>query len=679
MNIRRVLATAGAAVVLSSVAVFLPPSANAAPAAVDETPSVGIWYATWYQKLPNVDGVWIDHFGAGAENQFLADVNGDGRDDAVTFDRETGKWTVATLNGQIFGAPSVWLDGHGAGSDSQYMADVNGDGRDDAIIFFNSPVTGVGGEWYVALSTGSSFTNMGRWMEGAGVGTLSRDLADVNGDGKADICVFGTGNGRDGAWNCALSTGSAFGPSQPTWGTFGADDLYSLGYMLGDMNADGKADAVFYDKARGSIWQMLSTGSSFTGGTSNPLATGSVPAGAERYWVDDGNGDGYGDVFLWEATDGVLTTVEYNRAWDRLADVSTLRTGYADMSTPILTGDVIDDKYGWKSVVAVMPADGGSWLVQRLATATTNVNTWAGFGVGGAINYVPMQTQDGQPTNTFAQYDSGDPAVLAEHLTMFEQAEIDWLLMDETNNLNVDHGEILNRARDAAVALSERNETAEHKIRYAFAVGGIQFSGDPAVLEAEAKQTWQEFANDPEIGGDNYYMLDGKPLLVVFCGGAQFDAWQAYGDHQWTDHFTVRHSSGDGGQTGFYGWNLPQSGTTGNDEAMGVMPGWNNHIDPNVYPPVLRHEGRYYAENCWEKILAMSDKPRQVVINSFNEFAEDTGVEPVDSSAYAANRDYAQGYSLREPWYNSAGQLDPTMYWDMTVDYIHQLKHPNGV
>lgn len=673
MNIRHFLTGAVAVVTLCGLTSGLSPS-QAIGASSTQTPSVGIWYSTWYQKLPSVDGIWLTNLGANTENQFLADVNGDGLDDAVVFKKDTGAWTVALSTGTSLTAPTQWVTGHGSGSTQQFLADVNGDGLADAIVYFEGAVTGHGGEWYVALSTGSKFDTFSRWADGAGVGAAARQVADVTGDGKADIAVMATSDGYSGTWYVSVSTGSSFGAAV-NWGNFGGSALSGITFLFGDLNKDGKADAVYFDRALGSVWQMLSTGTSFNGGTSNPV-TG-FAAGSTRQWVTDGNGDGYADVYAWSSSgNGTLSAVEYNRAFDKLKDRSTLRTGYADANTKILFGKVIADKYHWSSIVSLMPANGGSWFVQRYATGTTNVNTWANFGAGGAMNQVPMRTNNTAYTNNFAQYDSGDPEVIKEHLALFDKAEIDWLLMDETNSLNVDHGEILNRARDVASALAVHNQTSSHTLRYAFAIGGIQFSGDPADIEAEAKQTWLEFANDPVIGGDNYYRVDGKPLLVVFCTGAQFQSWLNYSGKNWSNHFTVRQSAGSNG-TGFYGWQLPATGTTGTSEAMGVMPGWNNHVDPNVYVPVRRNDGLYYMLNCWRPILDLSAKPAQVVINSFNEFAEDTAIEPADTSAYQANRNYAQGYTLREPWYNTDGQLAPTMYWDMTVDYIHQLKHPD--
>ena len=46
---------------------------------------VGIWYSTWYAKVPSIPLTWISDFGVNSTNQFLSDLDLDGMDDAVTF------------------------------------------------------------------------------------------------------------------------------------------------------------------------------------------------------------------------------------------------------------------------------------------------------------------------------------------------------------------------------------------------------------------------------------------------------------------------------------------------------------------------------------------------------------------------------------------------------------------
>ncbi len=72
------------------------------------------------------------------------------------------------------------------------MGDVNGDGKADVVGFGNKGV-------YVSLSTGSAFGPATQWISNYGVlagkwtayDAYPRGVADVNGDGKADVVGFG--------------------------------------------------------------------------------------------------------------------------------------------------------------------------------------------------------------------------------------------------------------------------------------------------------------------------------------------------------------------------------------------------------------------------------------------------------------------------------------------------------
>merc|ERR1712134_131923 len=103
------------------------------------------------------------------------------------FSTGTG-FTASSLSLKAFGyTAGGWrVDKH-----PRYLADVNGDGMADIVGFANAGVR-------VSYSTGSGFTsstlvldafgyNAGGWR----VDKHPRHLADVNGDGMADIVGFG--------------------------------------------------------------------------------------------------------------------------------------------------------------------------------------------------------------------------------------------------------------------------------------------------------------------------------------------------------------------------------------------------------------------------------------------------------------------------------------------------------
>ncbi|WP_210316720.1 FG-GAP-like repeat-containing protein, partial [Bradyrhizobium sp. CIR3A] len=142
------------------------------------------------------------------------------------------------------------------------LADVNGDGKADIVGFGQAGV-------FVSLATGSGHFaaptfELAAFAPGAGGWSsddlFKRELADVNGDGKADIVGFGqagvfvslaTGSGHFGAPSFELA---AFTPGAGGWSS---DDLYKR--ELADVNGDGKADIVGFGQA--GVFVSLATGS----------------------------------------------------------------------------------------------------------------------------------------------------------------------------------------------------------------------------------------------------------------------------------------------------------------------------------------------------------------------------------------------------------------------------------
>jgi hypothetical protein len=131
--------------------------------------------------------------------RMMADVNGDNRDDIVGFGDAGAFISYATSTGG-FTAPSLKSPGFGyvAGgwrveSHPRFVADMNGDNRDDIVGFANDGV-------YVSYSKGTTQTpavrisnNFGYYASAGGwrVSMHPRLLADVNGDRRADIVGFG--------------------------------------------------------------------------------------------------------------------------------------------------------------------------------------------------------------------------------------------------------------------------------------------------------------------------------------------------------------------------------------------------------------------------------------------------------------------------------------------------------
>jgi len=207
-----------------------------------------------------------------------ADIDGDGRADLIGFG-ETGVWVSLTGANGTAGPQFEALVGFGVspaaggwGDNDRYprtLADIDGDGRADLIGFAEDGV-------YVALATGAGhfgqiFRASDRYGASAASGGWSsndlypRMFADVNGDAKADLVGFGAA----GTY-VALGTGSgAFAApflASDRYGTSAAsggwssNDLYTR--TFGDVNGDGRDDLVGFGEA-GAFVALAQAGGTF--------------------------------------------------------------------------------------------------------------------------------------------------------------------------------------------------------------------------------------------------------------------------------------------------------------------------------------------------------------------------------------------------------------------------------
>lgn len=181
-------------------------------------------------------------------------------------------------------------------------------------------------------------------------------------------------------------------------------------------------------------------------------------------------------------------------------------------------------------------------------------------------------------------------------------------------------------------------------------------------MEAEARDVFETFVNNPKYGGpDNYYRLNGKPLLV-FWGWPDSVShhWATYtGSKQFGDRFTMRTAADCA--PGQYGWNISSAGTVLHPEVEVVSPAWGHYARKSP-PYVPRRNGNFYRE-CWEKVLS-HPLPKIVMIVSFNDYWENTAVWTADTANLTDS----------DKWTDSSGKLNPSMYWDLTKQYVAELR-----
>ncbi|MHB1093028.1 FG-GAP-like repeat-containing protein [Thiobacillus sp.] len=258
-----------------------------------------------------------------------AELNGDGRADTVWY---AGTWQQRFLlglstgdgynlrqNGQEtsgsvtyfygwpyhrLGAPSLTAASVNTTTSWFFPVDVNGDGRTDAARI--DAASGSLNLW-TTNSDGKSYTTLSSVPMVAGSAPQSRwyTMADINGDGLADVILHDPANGKLSAW-IAKGNG-AFGAQVDTVVFDTGGVLADTWFMAADVNHDGRADVIKYKPATGLFLYALSLGNGEFG-PSQQLNIGAGKKPSEG-WFDlaDINGDGKSDVVRYDPATGKLS------------------------------------------------------------------------------------------------------------------------------------------------------------------------------------------------------------------------------------------------------------------------------------------------------------------------------------------------------------------------------------
>ena len=182
------------------------------------------------------------------------DVDGDGVPDVVWIETATGQIAIWLMLSPAAVSRVSFPLGVGAGTGWMLaaVADVNGDGRADLV--WRNGNTGQLLVWYMAAdgSIGG--------MHDYGPVPLSYELCgagDVDGDGLADLVWFQPSDGQVAIWRMAAN--GSFTPSFP--GGVGAGSWRP--YRIGDLDGDGRADIFWRNEASGATAAWYLVGGAF--------------------------------------------------------------------------------------------------------------------------------------------------------------------------------------------------------------------------------------------------------------------------------------------------------------------------------------------------------------------------------------------------------------------------------
>lgn len=282
--------------------------------------------------LGNGDGTFqpaVDYSLDGQDSTAIAvaDVNGDGFPDLIignqcqnNNDCSSGSVSVMQGNGDgTFQAATDYSSG-GRYVYSIAVGDVNGDGKPD-IVLGNECADGscANGSISVLLNNGDGTFSAPATFASGGLYAFSVSVADLNGDGKADIVVANQcsdNNCTAGNTGVLLSNGD--GTFQPVV-TYPSGGLYSYASAIGDINGDGKPDLVIASQCtnqnctNGVLGTLLGNGD----GTFQSALANSTPVlgGLQSIVLGDFNGDhkldvaaAVGNVLLLGNGDGTFQT-----------------------------------------------------------------------------------------------------------------------------------------------------------------------------------------------------------------------------------------------------------------------------------------------------------------------------------------------------------------------------------
>ena len=224
----------------------------------------------------------IDHYGT----LRTGDVDGDGKMDLCARAAVGMKCWLSSGSGfpTAIDGPA-WSDANGWTAPKYWstiqLVDISGDGKADlcgraskGIVCHVSTGSGFGPE-----IEGPAFSDASGWADQSNY--LTMRMADIDDDGKADVCLR-----ANAGVVCHKSTGTGFGPSIDGPDLSDASGWWQEKYFrtlrLADIDGDGKADLCGRDSERVRCWKSLGTG--FSSQIDGPAWADSVGWGARPYY-----------------------------------------------------------------------------------------------------------------------------------------------------------------------------------------------------------------------------------------------------------------------------------------------------------------------------------------------------------------------------------------------------------
>jgi hypothetical protein len=301
-----------------------------------------------------------------------ADLDGDGASDVVVWRPSTGTW-YAQLSSAAFttGFAAQW--GDSSAGDHPFLGDMDGDGIADLIVWRPTDAT-----WYwLASGTGYASINAASTLWGSqALGDVPM-VADMDGDGKADLVIWRPTNGT-WYWLTSSSGYSYESARGIQWGSQSLGDRP----LLGDFDGDGKQDPAVWRASTGT-WYWLPSSTDYSYASARGVQWGSQGQ-ADVPFTGDIDGDGRSELIVWRPATGTWFWLTSSSGYSYGAQQSKLWGSGAAGDVPLI-GDFDADG---KADLAVWRAPSGTWF---WLTSSSGYNYAAQRGtVWGASTDIPM-------------------------------------------------------------------------------------------------------------------------------------------------------------------------------------------------------------------------------------------------------------------------------------------------